>query len=494
MPVDIKSILAAAEPKPIIDPQVMSLARLAQANRTFKQAKDLREKQEYNSLAIAQGQEMADSVNFMDSIADIDIAIGDLSDIAQANKDNNLVQASYAKIRGGLENTRELSIGRSEAVEALSTLRGDMYKMFENLSKGALYNEDNVLDLINNTRNFVNTKAHFLDKNLRTDIEAEIDKLSKTVNVYNMFEFYDTNLKTPGIDFETKPESAKYLSGMQQGILQQSKNYADSGLIDLAANTIAALPAAGLAESKIYASAGHRKETALQISEHGSELTDIIQEQKTSKGIIGEGVEAKLEKVLPPKLKEDLGGMLILLPSSPQSVAGPGGARTVQGAINRSQDMLGIILGHAVGNIFSMERLDDIKLTKEEASSLDLPAGSDLGDVYDSYGMVVSDEEKAPYMKMLAYYLAKPKHATKMTRGFKGGDVFLDRLRSEGGTPEEHNAVKLMSGVARTINKLYDLQIKHYGQFPISQAYDSLFQSQVGHGGQQSTNVEWPGQ
>ena len=489
MPVDIKSILEAAEPKPVIDPQFLSLARLAQANRTYKQSQDLRQEQEYNTLAIAQGQEIAGSVNFMDSVKDIDIAIDEISKLSQANRDNKLVQASYTKLQGGLESTRELSEGRAKAVESLSTLRGDTYKMFENLSKGGLYNESNVLDLINNTRNFVNTKAHFLDVGLRKDIEAEIDNLSKTVNLYNMFQFYDTDLATPGLDFETKPESAKFLSGMQQGILQQAKNYADSGLIDEAAATIANLPAVGLAESKIYASAGQRQETALQISEHGSSLTDIIQEQKTSKGIIGEGVESKLERVLPPGLKEDLGGMLILLPSSAQSVAGPGGARTVQGAINRSQDMLGIILGHATDNLFSAERLDDIKLTDEEASYLNLPDDSNLSDVYDAYGMVVSDEEKAPYMRMLAHYLAQPKHAAKMTRGFKGGDVVLDRLKWEGGTPEEHNAVKLMAGVARTINKLYDLQTSHYGQFPISQAYDSFFQSQ-GYN-QQSTEMNW---
>lgn len=465
MPVDIKSILAAAEPKPIIDPQVMSLARLAQANRTFKQAKDLREKQEYNSLAIAQGQEMADSVNFMDSIADIDIAIGDLSDIAQANKDNNLVQASYAKIRGGLENTRELSIGRSEAVEALSTLRGDMYKMFENLSKGALYNEDNVLDLINNTRNFVNTKAHFLDKNLRTDIEAEIDKLSKTVNVYNMFEFYDTNLKTSGIDFETKPESAKYLSGMQQGILQQSKNYADAGLIDKAAKTLALLPTAGLAESKITARYEQQGRLREQDADFRSQIENISQEVNAWQGFIGKGVEAGAEMDLPKDFKKKVGGFLVALPSDPGSLVGEGGLGTVNIAIGQASKALEAVLGETYGGIFDMETLDDIIITPNEAAYLNINEGSSLDDVFKAYRKTAVTSEKEPYMDILAKYTSDPEVGEKIATGFTSGDIF-------GISEEENNAVRVMIGVAKTYIKLKDLRQVHFIDFPISEVYN----------------------
>ena len=98
MPVDVKSILSAAKPKPIMDEQVMGLARLAQANRTYARAQKLREEQEYNTLAIAEGEEVASSVNFMDNISDIDLAIGEISKMSAANKGNKLVQASLTKV------------------------------------------------------------------------------------------------------------------------------------------------------------------------------------------------------------------------------------------------------------------------------------------------------------------------------------------------------------------------------------------------------------
>jgi len=487
MPVDIKSILAAAIPEPVFgSDELASLARLAQANRTYNQAQDLRQEQEYNTLAIAQGQEIAGSVNVMDSIADIDIAIDEISKLSQANKDNKLVQASYTKLQGGLENTRELSEGRTKAVESLSTLRGDTYKMFENLSKGGLYNESNVLDLINNTRNFVNTKSHFMDEPLREDIEAEIDRLSKTVNLYNMFQFYDTDLATPGLDFETKPESAKFLSGMQQGLLQQSKNYADAGLIDEAAKTLANLPAVGLAESKIYASAGQRQEVSRQIDDFRSLVAGVNQEMKVVGGMLGEGVKADLERVLPSGMKESLGGILVPLPPSPSSLAGPGGLGTIETTIRQTSEMLGIILGEATENIWSPETLDNIVIEHAEANYLNMEKGSDLKDVYDAYNLVVTDEDKEPYINILAHYMAEPKHAAGITRGFKSGDVWQDYFK---GTPEEKNAVKLMSSVARAYNKLINLRTEHYSDFPISRAYESFFQSQ-GYN-QQSTNINW---
>jgi len=487
MPVDIKSILAAAEPKPVIDPQVMSLARLAQANRSYKQAQDLREKQEYNTLAIAQGAEIAGSVTFMDSIADIDVVIGDLSNIAQANKDNKLVQAAYSKLQGSLENTKELSLGRSEAVESLSTLRDSIYQMGEDRSKGALYNEANVLDLMNNARNFVNTKAHFLDANLRKDIEAEIDNLSKTVNVYNMFEFYDTNLETSEIDFEAKPESAKYLSGMQQGILQQAKNYADANLIDDAATTLSKLPEVGLAESKITASYEQRSQLRAQDADYRSQIEDINQENNAWSGFVGRGVEAGAEMDLPVGFKKKVGGYLINLPSDPGSLVGPGGLGTVDTAIGQASKALEAVLGETYGGFWDMDTLDDIFITSDEAKALKLSEGASLDDVFEAYQKTAVTSEKEPYMDILAQYTSDPEIGERIATGFTTGDI-------AGISEEENNAVRVMIGVARTYTKLKNLRQVHFIDFPISQTYDLLSQSQVGYGGQQSTSVRWPGQ
>jgi hypothetical protein len=108
--------------------------------------------------------------------------------------------------------------------------------------------------------------------------------------------------------------------------------------------------------------------------------------------------------------------------------------------------------------------------------------GSDLKDVLDAYNLVVTDEEKEPYINILAHYMSSPKHASKIATGFTSGDII-------GVSEEENNAVKLMSSVARTYNKLFNLRTEHYGQFPISSAYDAYFQSQ-GYN-QQSTEMNW---
>ena len=482
MPVDIKSILEAAEPKPVIDPQFLSLARLAQANRTYNQAQDLRQEQEYNTLAIAQGQEIAGSVNVMDSIADIDIAIDEISKLSQANRDNKLVQASYTKLQGGLENTRELSEGRTKAVESLSTLRGDTYKMFENLSKGGLYNESNVLDLINNTRNFVNTKAHFMDEPLREDIEAEIDRLSKTVNLYNMFQFYDTDLATPGLDFETKPESAKFLSGMQQGLLQQAKNYLDTGLVDEAAKTIAQLPAVGLAESKITAASERRDQLISQDADYRSQIEDINQETNAWRGFMGHGVESGAEMDLPKDFKKKVGSFLVDLPSDPGSLVGPGGLGTVNTAIEQASEALEAVLGETYGGLFDMETLDDIIITPNEAAYLNINEGASLDDVFKAYQKTAVTSEKEPYMDILAKYTSDPEVGERIATGFTTGDIF-------GISDEENNAVRIMIGVANTYTKLKTLRQVHFIDFPISEAYNQLFQSQ-GYN-QQSTGINW---
>ena len=232
MPVDVKAILAAAEPEPIFGDEVMSLARIAQSNRTYKRAQQLREQQEYNTLAIAQGAEIAGSVNFMDSAADIDLSIGEIAKMSEANKGNKLVQASLTKLRGGLEETKELAAGRRTAVEGLSDLSDKIYQMHEERAKkDGVYSESAITDLIKYAKNYVDTNAHYLDQALRKDYESKIDELVKTRNVYNMIDFYDTDVSTRKIDFAANPTEANYLTSIQQGLLQQSKNYADVGSI-----------------------------------------------------------------------------------------------------------------------------------------------------------------------------------------------------------------------------------------------------------------------
>jgi hypothetical protein len=154
--------------------------------------------------------------------------------------------------------------------------------------------------------------------------------------------------------------------------------------------------------------------------------------------------------------------------------------------MRQASEMLGIILGEATENIWSPEILDNIVIEPAEANYLNMGEGSNLRDVYDAYNLVVTDEEKEPYINILAHYMSEPKHAAGITRAFKSGDVWWDFFK---GTPEEKNAVKLMSSVARTYNKLFNLRTEHYGQFPISSAYDAYFQSQ-GYN-QQSTEMNW---
>jgi len=211
MPVNVKAILAAADPKPIFGDEVMSLARIAQSNRTYKRAQQLREQQEYNTLAIAQGAEIAGSVNFMDSAADIDLSIGEIAKMSEANKGNKLVQASLTKLRGGLEETKELAAGRRTAVEGLSDLSDKIYQMHEERAKkDGVYSESAITDLIKYAKNYVDTNAHYLDQALREDYESKIDELVKTRNVYNMIDFYDTDVSTRKIDFQTKSDQPDY--------------------------------------------------------------------------------------------------------------------------------------------------------------------------------------------------------------------------------------------------------------------------------------------
>ena len=50
MPVDVKAILSAAEPEPVFGKDIMALSRIAQSNRTYKRAQQLREKQESDTF------------------------------------------------------------------------------------------------------------------------------------------------------------------------------------------------------------------------------------------------------------------------------------------------------------------------------------------------------------------------------------------------------------------------------------------------------------
>jgi len=128
MPVDVKAILSAAEPQPVFGEDVMALSRIAQSNRTYARAQQLREKQESDTFAIAQGAEIAGSVNFMDSVADIDVSIAEIAKMSAANKGNDLVQASLTKLRGGLEETKQLASGRNSAIDSLNTLSDKVYQ------------------------------------------------------------------------------------------------------------------------------------------------------------------------------------------------------------------------------------------------------------------------------------------------------------------------------------------------------------------------------
>jgi len=128
MPVDVKAILSAAEPQPVFGEDVMALSRIAQSNRTYARAQQLREKQESDTFAIAQGAEIAGSVNFMDSVADIDLSISEIAKMASANKGNKLVEASLTTLRGGLEETKQLASGRNSAIDSLNTLSDKVYQ------------------------------------------------------------------------------------------------------------------------------------------------------------------------------------------------------------------------------------------------------------------------------------------------------------------------------------------------------------------------------
>ena len=490
MPVDVKAILSAAEPEPVFGEDVMALSRIAQSNRTYKRAQQLREKQEYDTFAIAQGAEVAGSVNFMDSVADIDLSIAEIAKMSAANKGNNLVQASLTKLRGGLEETKQLASGRNASIESLNTLSDDVYQLQENRSKGGIYNEGAVTELIKNAKNFVNSNAHYLDANLRKDYESKIDDLVKTRNVYNMIDFYDKDHEEKGIQFQADASQPDYLTSIQQGLLQQSKNFADVGNVDDAMKSISSLAAVGVSEAKYNQRAGQAQFAGEQVADFRSQIESVNTEIESYRGLLGQGVESKSELELDSKFKELVGGLKVSLPSDPNSLVGSGGLETVNLAIRQQSDMLNTILtGPATGpEYFGMASLDNIPIDDVDAQQFGLDSGSTLKDVWDNYQSVVTDEEKEPYMDLMAHYVADPKFTKAIAHGFRGGGMKISAI-----SEEEKNAARIMVGSARTYNKLKRLRKEHFIDFPISTSVGVLSQSGYGQQGG-GLQMNWPGQ
>ena len=499
MPVDVKSILAAAEPQPVFGEDVAALSRIAQSNRTYKRAQQLREKQEYDTFAIAQGAEVAGSVNFMDSVADIDLSISEIAKMASANKGNKLVEASLTTLRGGLEETKQLASGRNASIDSLDTLSDNVYQLHEDRAKGGIYNEGAVTDLIKNAKNFVNSNAHYLDTALRAEYESKIDELVKTRNVYNMIDFYDTefyNKKTKkyeekeGIQFQTDPSQPDYLTSIQQGLLQQSKNFADVGNVNDAMKSISSLAAVGVSEAKYTQRAGQAQFASEQVAEFRSQIESANSEFDTVQGFLGKGVEAGAELKLDKEFKELVGGIKVSLPSDPGSLYGSGGLETVNLAIRQQSDMLNKILtGPATGpGLFNMASLDNITIDDVDGQQFGLDSGSTLKDVWDKYQSVVTDEEKEPYMDLMAHYAADPKFTKAIAHGFRGGGMKISAI-----SEEEKNAARIMIGSARTYNKLKRLRKEHFIDFPISTSVGVLSQSGYGQQGG-GLQMNWPGQ
>ena len=489
MPVDVKAILAAAEPEPVFGEDVMALSRIAQSNRTYRRAQELREEQEYNTLAIAQGAEIAGSVNFMDSLADIDLAIGEVAKMSAAHKDNNLVQASLTKLKGGLEETKELAAGRNLAVESLSNLKDEIYQMHEKRAdKSGIYNEGAVTDLIKYGENFVNSNAHYLDANLRKDYESKIDDLVKTRNVYNMIDFYDQE-QGGKIDFQTDPSQPDYLTSIQQGLLQQSKNFADVGNVDDAMKSISSLAAVGVSEAKYNQRAGQAQFAQDQVAEFSSQLGSAKAEVQSVQGFLGKGIESGAELPLNADFKEAVGGFKIDLPSNPNELYGSGGLERVNLAIRQQSDMLNEILKIPAKGTgwWNLATLDNITIDDVDGQQFGLDSGSTLKDVWDKYQSVVTDEEKEPYMDLMAHYISDPKYTQGLASGFHGG-TFMSPMVSD----KEKNAARVMVGSARAYNKLKRLRKEHFIDFPISTSVGVL--SQSGMYGQQGGGLQmnWP--
>ena len=474
MPVDVKAILAAAEPKPVFGDDVMALSRIAQSNRTYRRAQKLREEQEYNTLAIAQGAEIAGSVNFMDSLADIDLAIGEVAKMSSAHKGNNLVQASLTKLKGGLEETKELAAGRNLAVEGLSELSDDIYQMHEDRAKGGIYNEAAVTDLIKSAKNYVNTNAHYLDQNLRKDYESEIDNLVQTRNVYNMIDFYDTEEKEQ-IQFQTDPSQPDYLTSIQQASLQQAKNYADVGNIPDAVKSISRLAEIGRLQRQSEARTSGINIAKQHLAEYGASIEAIKTEWAGVQKFLGAGIEEKDEPPMPDDLKKAVSKYNVQLPTA-RLLADEGGLEILNTNIESSSELLSTTLDFASGHgLWNPDALERITITSQESSYLGLDEGSNLQDVLEAYGRRTVMEEKEPYMDILATYASDPENIETIAAGFKGR--FMTGLDDK-----EKNAAKFMSGAARTYIKLKTLRQKHFYDTPVGQLYNFMDVQTQGQG------------
>ena len=466
MPVDVKAILAAAEPEPIFGDEIMSLSRIAQSNRTYRRAQELREEQEYNTLAIAQGAEIAGSVNFMDSIADIDLSIGELAKISEANKGNKLVQASLTKLRGGLEETKELAAGRRTAVEGLSDLSDQAYKLHEDRAKGGIYDEQVITDIIKKTKNYIDVNAHYINKDLRDDYTKMIDDLINTRNVYNMIDFYDTK---PGgkIDFATDPTEANYLTSIQQASLQQAKNYADVGNIPDAVKSISRLAEIGRLQRQSEARTSGINIAKQHLAEYGSSIEAVKTEWAGVQKFLGAGIEEKDEPPMPDDLKKAVSKYNVQLPTA-RLLADEGGLEILNTNIESSSELLSTTLDFASGHgLWNPDALERITITSQESSYLGLDEGSNLQDVLEAYGRRTVMEEKEPYMDILATYASDPENIETIAAGFKGR--FMTGLDDK-----EKNAAKFMSGAARTYIKLKTLRQKHFYDTPVSQLYNFM--------------------
>ena len=475
MPVDVKAILAAAEPEPIFGDEIMSLSRIAQSNRTYRRAQELREEQEYNTLAIAQGAEIAGSVNFMDSLADIDLVIGEVAKMSAAHKDNNLVQASLTKLRGGLEETKELAAGRNLAVESLSNLKDEIYQMHEKRAdKSGIYNEGAVTDLIKYGENFMYSNAHYLNKNLRDDWESTIDELVQTRNVYNMIDFYDTEEKEQ-IQFQTDPSQPDYLTSIQQASLQQAKNYADVGNIPDAVKSISRLAEIGRLQRQSEARTSGINIAKQHLAEYGASIEAIKTEWAGVQKFLGAGIEEKDEPPMPDDLKKAVSKYNVQLPTA-RLLADEGGLEILNTNIESSSELLSTTLDFASGHgLWNPDALERITITSQESSYLGLDEGSNLQDVLEAYGRRTVMEEKEPYMDILATYASDPENIETIAAGFKGR--FMTGLDDK-----EKNAAKFMSGAARTYIKLKTLRQKHFYDTPVGQLYNFMDVQTQGQG------------
>ena len=148
-----------------------------------------------------------------------------------------------------------------------------------------------------------------------------------------------------------------------------------------------------------------------------------------------------------------------------------------------------ILTGPATGpGLFNMASLDNITIDDVDGQQFGLDSGSTLKDAWDKYQLAVTDEEKEPYMDLMAHYVADPKFTKAIAHGFRGGGMKISAI-----SEEEKNAARIMMGSARTYNKLKRLRKEHFIDFPISTSVGVLSQSGYGQQGG-GLQMNWPGQ